>query len=178
MKNLQPKYQEEVWKDIEGYEGYYQVSSHGRIKSLKRGWRSREKIRVFSKAPNGYYRMVLSANNIRKTISAHRAVAEAFIPNPHNYETVNHLDFDKSNNNVNNLEWASMKENTRHACINGRHYRKRVVQCDLSGSPIRVWESAYKVELDLRLFSTLISRCCRGKQKKHGGFIWRFYENN
>lgn len=173
--NRQPN---EEWRDIAGFEGYYQISNLGRVKSLKRGRCSKEKLRVFAKAPNGYFRMVLSVGNVRKTISAHRAVAEAFIPNPMGFETVNHIDFDKSNNSVGNLEWVSVQDNIGHACQHGKHYRKQVVQCDLQGNPIKVWESAYKVEQKLGYFSTLISRCCRGKQKTHKGFIWKFYEDN
>lgn len=167
-----PRYKEE-WKDIVGFEGFYQVSNLGRIKSISRR-NKKERIRVFYPAPNGYLRLVLSVNNKRKTISAHRSVAEAFIPNPNNWETVNHKDFNKNNNCSNNLEWLPISLNIRHSCINGRHFKKPINQFDLKGNFIKEWGSAYQVECELGYFATLISRCCRGAQKHHKQYIWRF----
>lgn len=164
----------EVWKDIKGFEGVYQISSKGRLKSLSRKQSVKEKIRTFSKSPNGYMRMVLSFNQKRLTISAHREVAKAFIPNPENSETVNHIDFDKTNNCVENLEWCSMKYNINHSKKHGKNYHKPVIQMSLDGDFIKEWSSAYAVEKEMGYFSTLISRCCRGKQKTHKGFKWEF----
>ncbi len=168
----------EIWKDIKGFEGAYQISSMGRVKSLVRKFNKTEKIRAFSTAPNGYLRMVLSFENKRKTISAHREVAKAFIPNPKNKETVNHIDFDKTNNCVENLEWASPQENIQHSCDNDVHFHKPILQKDLKGNIIRKWKSAYSVELELGWFSTNISRCCLGKKKTYKKFKWEFYEQD
>lgn len=164
----------EIWRDIRGFEGFYQVSNLGRVKSLKRRGCNKERIRVFAPAGNGYLRMVLSANNYQRTISAHRAVAEAFIPNPSNLKTVNHKDFNKKNNCVENLEWVSHKDNILHSCNSGRHYHRPVQQLTLAGHLLKKWESAYKVETELGYFSTNISRCCRGKKKTYKNFKWRF----
>ncbi len=161
----------EIWKYINGFQTYM-VSNFGRIKHRKDSLR--ENIRVPHKTSKGYLRLVLSENNRRVTISVHRAVAETFIPNPNAYTTVNHKDFNTENNRVDNLEWLSISENIRHSCNNGRHYRKKVLQIDTNGHIVKEWESAYEVEQALGYFSTLISRCCRGIQKTHKGFIWKF----
>lgn len=162
----------ETWKDIEGYEGVYYVSNFGRIKHVINQEYSR--LRIPYPATNGYLRLVLSYKGRRTTISVHREVAKAFIDNPMCYETVNHIDFDKTNNTVENLEWTTIRENINHAKINGKNNRKPILQCDKDWNVIREWESAFAVEKELGYFSTLISRVCRGKQKFHKGYKWVF----
>ena len=114
----------EVWKDIKKYEGYYQVSNKGRIKSLARyvynkdGTVQRfkmETIKTPIKSTDGYLMVKLCVNGINKTIGIHRLVAEAFIENPNNYPEVNHIDTNRKNNNVDNLEWCTCSENQYHA---------------------------------------------------------------
>lgn len=113
----------EIWKDVEGYEGYYQVSSLGRIKSLERVVaRSTGKTIVFKESilspssyPGEYSRVYLFVNSKKKSKYIHRLIAQAFIPNLENKPEVNHKDGDKSNNNKSNLEWATRSENMRHA---------------------------------------------------------------
>lgn len=114
----------ESWVDIENFEGKYQISNLGRIKSKLRKLNSRygqnrtlnEKILSLNKDKNSHYvSITLSKNNKRFTKSIHRLVAQAFIPNPENKCCVNHIDGDPSNNNLNNLEWVTMKENSQHA---------------------------------------------------------------
>ena len=102
---------EEIWKDIEGYEGYYQVSNLGRIKSLKRP-------RIMKSHLNeatGYIGQNLSNGQIKKYCLVHRLVAKAFIPNPENKNQINHKNGDKTDNNVTNLEWATQSENMKHS---------------------------------------------------------------
>ena len=163
----------EVWKDIQGYEGLYQVSSLGRVKRLPRG-NKKERIRVPRAANNGYLYVVLSKENKAHTIRFHQEVAKAFIPNPLNLKSVNHKNLDKTDNRLCNLEWMSIMDNIHHARENGRNSRKPVLQCDLDGNVIRKWKSAYHVEKELGYFCTLISRCCRGKKKTYKGYKWRF----
>lgn len=108
----------EIWKDIIGFENYYQVSNQGRVKSLKRKGRLKEKIlKQFDLKK--YSAVILSKNSLSKTKTIHRLVASAFIPNPKNKEQVNHINGIKSDNRVENLEWATASENTQHAFDSG-----------------------------------------------------------
>lgn len=111
----------EIWKDIEGYEGLYQVSNMGNIKSLrtnKNCYLSNSKI---------YKRVLLSKNGKAKGYSVHRLVAQAFIPNPNNYPCVNHLDYNGSNNKASNLEWCTYAENNNYR----NHHLKRYLSLSI-----------------------------------------------
>lgn len=114
---------EEIWKDIQGYEGLYQVSNLGRVKSLARldtrGQRVSEKILKLGKHRAGYFRVNLYKNGKMKQYLVHRLVALAFIPNPENKEQVNHIDGNKQNNVIENLEWCTHSENIQHAYRTG-----------------------------------------------------------
>jgi hypothetical protein len=105
----------EVWRDIQGYEGLYQVSSHGRVKSLKRGGR----LVVLTISKFGYQCISLYKKYHRLPVKVHRLVAEAFIPNTENKSQVNHKDGNKTNNHYSNLEWVTPSENISHAYKNG-----------------------------------------------------------
>lgn len=106
----------EEWKDIEGYEGIYQISNLGNVKSLKY---HKEKRIKSNKNRNGYLKIGLILNGKRKHISIHRLVAKAFIPNPNSLPEVNHIDGNKENNKVENLEWNNRKQNSLHAYKTG-----------------------------------------------------------
>ena len=108
---------QEIWKDIEGYEGLYQVSNLGIVKSLPRQYKNRkcnERIKSPSLAGKGYYRVSLCKNGIIKYYYIHQLVAKTFIPNPNNYKLVNHKDENKLNNCVDNLEWCDYKYNLNY----------------------------------------------------------------
>ena len=109
---------QEIWKDIKNYEGLYQVSNFGNIKSLtfknKQGTYKRELILKKALGKNGYHKVILQKDRNRKTVSVHRLVAEAFIPNPENKKCVNHLDCNRTNNRIDNLEWCTHSENVRY----------------------------------------------------------------
>lgn len=113
----------EIWKDIEGYENLYQVSTYGRIKSLSHinnlGRLRPECILGIRLSDRGYHSAVLYNNGKPKSFRVHQLVARAFIPNPNNKPHVNHLDGVKGNNLVENLEWVTISENAKHAFKTG-----------------------------------------------------------
>ena len=106
----------EVWKNIEGYNGKYQISSLGRVKSFLRYPNGKILAGGFHK---GYQQILLYRNGSRKTVFIHRLVAEAFLVNEYSKYTVNHINGVKSDNRLRNLEWATVKENINHACSKG-----------------------------------------------------------
>lgn len=121
---------EEIWKDITGYEGYYQISNFGRVKSLSRKIISEqypkyyrnteERILKQSIGKRGYFTVTLKKDGIGSTKTVHRLIALEFIPNPNNFREINHINCDKLDNDIINLEWVSPKENTQRAWKNGR----------------------------------------------------------
>lgn len=129
--------EEELWRDVVDYEGYYQVSSLGNVRSLTRvirmpdGTEHTRAGKAMAKIPNsdGYYHVKLSRDGNTKTASIHRLVAEAFIPNPDGLPEVNHIDFNRKNNAVNNLEWVKHSENVHKSIDAGRH----ICTTDLTG---------------------------------------------
>lgn len=122
MKNLYllstDKPSEEVWKDVIGYEGLYQVSNFGNVKSLGNEFSRKERFLKSSPQSKGYLTVVLQKNATRKTVLVHRLVAEHFIYNIESKSQVNHIDGDKTHNIVSNLEWVSHRENLDHAIKN------------------------------------------------------------
>lgn len=113
--------EQEIWKDIKGYEGKYQVSNFGNVRSLMyHNTKGIKRISLLKPATDGsgYFRCALSKNNILTTFKVHRLVAQAFIPNPNNYPQINHIDGNKKNNRVENLEWCTNSMNQIHAYSN------------------------------------------------------------
>ena len=127
----------EIWKPVEGYEDYYEVSNTGKVRGKTRVVNFRDgRVREFGAKeivliPNtdGYMSLKLCRGNTYKTARVHRLVAQAFIPNPNNYPEVNHIDCDRTNNNVSNLEWCTHEQNVRYAIKVGNHVCTR----DLTG---------------------------------------------
>ena len=113
----------EIWKDIKGYEGLYQISNKGRVKSLGNNKTKKEKILSPGKH-KGYFYVSLYKNRKEKKYSIHRLVAQAFLPNPDNLPVVNHKDENKLNNNVENLEWCTQEYNVNYSSSNGRPGKK------------------------------------------------------
>lgn len=101
----------ETWKAIKGYEGIYEISNLGRVRNIKR----KNKIVKSYTTKLGYQRVQLSKNGKFKNLLIHRLVADAFLPKPDNKDVINHKDFDRSNNNVENLEWLTYKENSHYS---------------------------------------------------------------
>ena len=182
----------EVWRDIKGYEGLYQISNWGRVKSLPRKYAQKtEKILKNCKNGSGYYLVVLNKNGESKNHHIHRLVAEAFIHNPDNLPIINHKNGNKLNNSVENLEWCTYSHNTLESYrLNPRetyspsrgkfgkdhHNSKKVLQYDLNGNFIREWECAREIQRRLNIHVGNISSCLNGKRKTTGGYIWKFKE--
>ena len=185
----------EIWKDIPNYEGLYQVSNLGRIKSLQRKQYcpKTNKINIIKKErilkqhnSKGYNFVILYKNNNIKNNLVHRLVANAFIDNFKNYSYINHIDGNKSNNKVENLEWCTASENTKHAYKNGLSKAKKgkenikskiICQYDLKGNFIKKHYSIMDAEREKQANHSSIIRCCMNRQKSAGGYIWR-YEND
>ena len=154
----------EIWKDIEGYEGIYQVSSEGRVKSIKRNL-------IMKQQPDkcGYLRVGLYDPNIKKYRSCivSRLVAKAFIPNPQNKPCVDHINAIRNDNRVENLRWVTNKENsnnplTKEKQIGFRRNYKIVFQYDEDGKLVGIYESAKKAAEAVDGTSAGISYCCLG----------------
>jgi hypothetical protein len=126
----------------------------------------------------GYVNAYLSKEGKVKTLRVHRLVAEHFIPNPDNKPEVNHKDGDKTNNHVDNLEWVTRRENRQHAWNLGldKNVPVSVMQFTKDGAYIRSYESMTQAAKAVNGKQTSISDVCKGKQKAHKGFIWRFSE--
>lgn len=185
----------EIWKDIPGYEGCYQVSNLGNIKSLKRTVNTlfgRPKVQdefIFLKEnlKGGYLGVNLSNNGSVKKMKIHRLVAMAFISNPENKKCVNHIDGNKQNNHIENLEWVTYKENSVHASNiglsstywsgkGGKGYfaNMKINQYDLNMNFIKTHDSATLASKEVGIDKSCIIRAANGKIKQSKGFRWKY----
>ena len=182
----------EIWKDVKGYEGYYQVSNLGRVKSLDRNYdvinklgfkqriNSKGRIRIPQKGSNGYLFVSLSKDNKIKQILIHRMVAIAFLPNPDDLPEVNHKDECITNNAVNNLEWCTSKYNANYGTRNERCFPKAqckaVNQYSKDGKFIKRWNSLGDAYRTLGIDRSQIINVCKHKKQcvTAGGFKWEY----
>lgn len=189
----------EQWKDIKGYEGFYQISNFGKVRSLKRyrrngksGYIQFGKILKVQSNKQGYQSVTLYKEGRPKRISLHRLVAQAFISNPLKLPQINHRDENPSNNQVDNLEWCTAKYNNNYgnhnlnlsntlkhtnkqiAIVNGKKASKPVLQFTLSGELVKKYPSQVEAARSNEIRQDGISDCCRGKTKKYKGFVWKF----
>lgn len=182
---------DEIWKDVVGYEGLYQVSSLGRVRSLRKKTRIVDKDGGIMRQKfdtHGYYRVNLHKDDRCKALLVSRLVAMAFIDNPNGCSVVGHMDDDKTNNTVGNLYWTTQRENNYH---NGKMERfqemhnKKISQiADALSTPvistdIRTGEEIYFKSMQDASRKTgansgKISMCCNGKRTVHNGMRWRF----
>ena len=177
----------EEWRQIEGYEGYYEVSNLGNIRSVDRVVPQKNNcvkaihgrlIRQSTHYKTGYKSVMLSKNGVHKRLSVHRLVGKAFLPNPDNLPEINHKDENKANNSVDNLEWCDHSYNNRYGTIPQRKSEwssKRVEQFDLiTGDVIATFPSGTVAARTLGFPQTSISACCHGKTNHCRGYGWRF----
>lgn len=169
----------EIWKDIEGYEGLYQVSNFGRVKSLNYNHTGKEKLLKQKNDIYGYTMCSLWKNRKRIYKKTHRLVAQAFLPNPNNFPQVNHKNEIKTDNRVENLEWCSAKYNTNFGTHNQRVAKTKslaVSQFSIDGVLIKEWQSAMEIQRKLGFAQSHIWRCCKHRVQTAYGYIWRYKE--
>lgn len=172
---------EEEWKDVIGFEGLYQVSSLGRVKSFRK---NKPHILANCVGKHGYCVVILhNGKGLRKNERVHRLVAESFIPNPNNFPYVNHKDENKTNNKVSNLEWCTSKYNTNYGTcikrirITNRTHSKTVLQYNKEGILIKRFNSVSQIEDELNFSHSNIVNCLKGKINAAYGYVW-LYEDN
>ena len=171
----------EIWRDVKGYEGLYQVSSDGRVKSLGRkdrfGRVIKERILEPAVTHNGYLRVGLHVDGKRKMLRVHRLVCEAFHENPDNKSEVNHVNENKTDNRACNLEWSTRTENCNHGSRNERVAKalsKPIGQFSLDGKLIKVWQSACEARKQTGFDQGYVGAVARGKFKQAYGYIWKY----
>ena len=176
---------EEIFKNIYGYEGLYQISNLGRVKSLNYRCTKKEKVLKPCKNTNGYLQVHLYKDSENKYMLVHRLVADAFISNPYNLSDVNHKDEDKTNNCVSNLEWCTREYNCNFGSRNERSAKSRsklltgVYNTKLSKSvrcieTNQIFPSTMEVQRQLGFAHCSIVQCCNGKLKSAYGYHWKY----
>lgn len=183
---------DEEWRDVVGFEGLYQISNLGRVKSLpliikyqEKERQSPERLRKVQKTCHGYLfvRLKKGGKNQHKTI--HRMIAEAFIPNPNNYPCVNHIDSNRLNNTIKNLEWCTYAHNERWAWETNDKWNKTIPKrqpmnhkwvavgiLNDKGDVIKSFKSIRSASIEMRVNITGISNCIKGKSHTAGGYKW------
>ena len=163
----------EIWRDIKDYEGLYQVSNLGRVKSLNYNHTGVERILSAGKHIDGYPQVNLYKGGKVKMCLVHHLVARAFIPNPYGLTEVNHKDEDKTNNVETNLEWCDHKYNINYGTRNER-ISKPVYQYTKDGSLVRSYPSLREAERKTGYNKGNIVKCCNGKYKQAYGYLWSY----
>ena len=184
----------EIWKSIKDYEGLYEVSSIGRVRSLDHfrkngtnGYLQKGKILKPSITGDGYWCVALSKNGKAKNFKIHRLMAVAFFDNFNNKLVINHKDGDKLNNVISNLELCTQSHNIKEAIRLGtkkppclgkfgkEHHRSKAInQYDLQGNFIREWECSMQVQRELGISQNGVIQCCKERRKTAGGFVWKY----
>lgn len=188
----------ETWKDIKGFEEYYQVSNHGRVRSKDRvqSYLNRKtKGKILKPIPNsqGYFRVVLKVDGKGKRYFVHRLVADAFCIKPKGLDVVNHLDSDYTNNKSSNLEWTTLTGNMQHALKKGRldrtnewlkrqrksleKYKKPVIGRNIKTGDVIEFNSINEAGRN-GFQASCICNCCKGIRHTHKGYTWQYKEES
>lgn len=176
----------EIWKDVKDFEKLYQVSNFGNIRSLNKldtlGRKVTGKLMKPIRRKDGYFDITLRKNNIQKHYLLHRLIAITFIENKNNYKEINHKDENKTNNNINNLEWCNRSYNINYGKANDKRRNKlinnkrskKVLQFNLNNELINTFNSLNEVKRQLNYSISGISQCCNGERKTSHNYIWRY----
>lgn len=180
----------ENWVPINGFEGLYSVSDHGRIRTetrlTPRNILITQKIKELEDGGNGYLKVKLSLGGVKYGFWVHRIVASHFIANPNQKKEVNHIDSNPKNNHVSNLEWVTPSENMKHLVRMGRsnihriskisqaNRRRKIIQMDVSGNVIRRWDSVTEAAKEYGTTTGDICSALNGRQKTSRGFKWQY----
>ena len=166
----------QIWKDIEGYKGHYQISNYGNVRSLKK-----DAFLMKGGYLKGYKIISLWKNGTGKMFRVHRLVAAAFIPNPENKPCIDHIDGNRANNHADNLRWVTAKENSNNYNAPNTYKGKKinkggkaVLQYDLEGNFIKEWVTTMEIQRQLNYHRSNISNCCNGLVKTAYNYIWRY----
>ena len=166
----------EEWRDIEEYEGLYQISNLGRVRSLNcRGHKGCIGILTPRLDGKGYEMVALYKEGKARNTKVHRLVAQAFIPNPNNYQQVNHKDENKTNNNVKYLEWCTNVYNHNYGTRNervGKSLSKKII-CITTGE---IFNSMREACRKYNIHTGSMTECCQGKRKTAGGYKWEYFK--
>ena len=170
----------EIWKDIEGFDGKYQISNKCNIRNSKTGYYLK-----WHKNTRGYHQIILRKNGIKKCLMRNVLMAKAFVPNPYNKPFVDHINTKTEDDSIENLRWVTCKENNRNP-LTIQHHRennyipeppkRQVIQYSLNGDIIKQWESITDASKTLGIAGPNIIDVCKGKKyhKTAGGFIWKY----
>lgn len=176
----------EEWRDVVGYEGLYEVSNLGNVRSCEHFTNGHHLMpRVLRQnLSNRYLYVKLYKNQTKRSLRVHRLVALAFVPNPDGKPQVNHIDGNRFNNSASNLEWCTSSENMVHAIETGlfkpstERTKKKVLQLSMDGEVIKEWSSLTEAAKSLKLQVPNISHCCSGRIRSTGGYKWRRCSEN
>lgn len=177
----------EIWKDINGFCGEYQISNLGRVKSFKSGT---PKILKYKTNNKGYKWVALCLNGAQSNLLVHRLVAMHFLDNDKNYKIINHIDENPANNNVSNLEWCTYSENVKKSTKFNKFYKDNKILCKtkvskhndtnnkvkqiLNGDIIKIFNNSLEVKRFFGFDQSFILSCCRNKRKSAYGYQWQF----
>ena len=163
------------WREVKEY-SKYEVNQYGEIRHKKR------KQILKPRSNNGGYQYVnFKINGKPINFAVHRIVANAFIPNPNGYTEINHKDYNRKNNCVNNLEWVSSSQNKQHAFLKEQNKKSRgkaVNQYTKDGNFIKTFDTITEAAEELKCSVSAISNCCLGRTKTSQGFRWSFVESS
>lgn len=176
--------EQEIWKPIHGYEGRYEVSNYGQVRSYQQHRFNTILPHILKSVETrkGYLQVCLTKNGKQHSCFVHRIVAETFLPKPDDKQQINHIDLNKKNNHVKNLEWCNGQENIRHARRNGIIFNRKAAA--VISKPVRcvelnkIFNSAREAARQLNLSFVCIGKVCLGRSKTTGGYHFEFAKQN